>query len=159
MIQNGCEFVNALIRCLKVNLTKHISRMKKMYARFIRIQKFSLSILLLLLFITTEVFAGGPWVIPPGQLYLTAGFSRKVGKERYTHFHLDPNNTPKNYNDDVDSFALVTPPDSTTVDGKFHDFRYYYFQGQVGICKNLELDWTLNWLEGREAQRSGSIHG
>lgn len=115
--------------------------------------------LMILVIFTGDVFAGGPWVLEPGQAYLTTGFSRKVGKQRYTHFHLDVNKTPKNYTDDVDSFALVTPADSTTVDGKFHDFRYYYFQGYVGICKNLELDWTINFLEGREASRSNPYTG
>jgi len=106
--------------------------------------------------------AGGPWVLGKGQSNLSLGFSRKVGKERWSQFHLDPNYTPKNLNDDVDSFALVTPKANTTVDGKFHDFRYYYFQGSIGITKNLEFDWTLNWLEGREAQtkdpKTGKLH-
>ncbi len=111
---------------------------------------------------SSDAFAGGPWVLGKGQSDLSLGFSRKVGKERWSQFHLDPNGTPKNYNDDVDSFALVSSPDSSTVDGKFHDFRYYYFQGSVGIIKNLELDWTINYLEGREAQtkdpRTGQLH-
>ena len=107
-------------------------------------------------------YAGGPWVLDKGQTSLSFGFSRKTAKQRWTNFHLDPNGTPKNLNDDVDSFALVTPKQTTTVDGYFHDFRYYYFQGYVGVCKNLELNWTLNFLEGREAQTrdpyTGQLH-
>src|SRR4051812_14771261 len=91
----------------------------------------------LLLIVTDNAFAGGPWVLGKGQTDLTLGFSRKVGKERWQQFHLDPNGTPKNLNDDVDSFALVHSADSATVDGKFHDFRYCYFQGSIGIAKNL----------------------
>lgn len=124
--------------------------------------RISAAVLLILVIFTGDALAGGPWVMQPGQAYLNFGFSRKVGKERWSHFHLDVNNTPKNYTDDVDSFALGNPHDSVTVDGKFHDFRYYYFQGYVGLAKNLELNWTLNWLEGREAQRSnpktGKLH-
>jgi len=119
-------------------------------------------IAVLVVTITDASFAGGPWVLGKGQVDLSLGFSRKVGKERWQHYHLDPNGTPKNLNDDVDSFALVKPPDSVTVNGKFHDFRYYYFQGSIGITKNLELDWTLNWLEGRESQtrdpKTGILH-
>lgn len=127
-------------------------------------QKFTITILITMLFLTIAdtTYAGGPWVLGKGQADLSLGFSRKVGKERWSQFHLDPNGTPKNLNDDVDSFALVIPRANTTVDGKFHDFRYYYFQGSMGICKNLELDWTLNWLEGREAQTrdpyTGQLH-
>lgn len=119
-------------------------------------------IVFILLSFAGETYAGGPWVLGKGQAGLSLGFSRKVGKERWSHFHNDPNGTPKNLNDDVDSFALTTPKSITTVDGKFHDFRYYYFQGAVGICKNLEINWTLNWLEGREAQTrdpyTGQLH-
>jgi hypothetical protein len=121
-----------------------------------------LFITILLISFSDAAFAGGPWVLGKGQTNLTLGFSRKVGKERWQQFHLDPNGTPKNYNDDVDSFALVHSADSATVDGKFHDFRYYYFQGSIGITQNLEIDWTLNWLEGREAQtrdpETGQLH-
>jgi hypothetical protein len=109
-------------------------------------------IITFLLITDDNAYAGGPWVLGKGQVDLSLGFSRKVGKERWQVYHLDPNGTPKNLNDDVDSFALVSSPDSATVDGKFHDFRYYYFQGVIGIAKNLELDWTINWLEGRESQ-------
>ncbi|MGB3074761.1 MAG: hypothetical protein WBB36_05550 [Chitinophagales bacterium] len=113
---------------------------------------FVLLIMIEVLFQPGNAYAGGPWVLGQGQTNLSFGFSRKVGEQRWQHFHLDPNGTPKNLTDDVDSFALTRPPDSVTVDGKFHDFRYYYFQGSIGIAKNLELDWTLNWLVGREAQ-------
>jgi hypothetical protein len=128
------------------------------------LHKFKTAILITILFILVAdtTYAGGPWVLMKGQTDLSLGFSRKVGKERWQEFHLDPNGTTKNLDDDVDSFALVSSPDSATIDGKFHDFRYYYFQGSVGIAKNLELDWTINWLEGREAQtkdpKTGKLH-
>ncbi|MEO6166943.1 MAG: hypothetical protein ABIO46_02000 [Chitinophagales bacterium] len=131
---------------------------------FLLYKKYRVTLLMLALLIMTAdaTYAGGPWVLGKGQTTLSLGFSRKVGKERWQHYHLDPNSTPKNLTDDVDSFALVHPPDSATVDGKFHDFRYYYFQGAIGIAKNLELNWTLNWLEGREAQtrdpKTGQLH-
>lgn len=117
---------------------------------------------ILLLMFADGASAGGPWVLGRGQADLSLGFSRKVGRERWQQYHLDHNGTPKNLNDDVDSFALTHSPDSAAVDGKFHDFRYYYFQGSIGIAKNLELDWTLNFLEGREAQtkdpKTGKLH-
>lgn len=125
--------------------------MKKSKDLFYKIV-FSLLIVVEVLFQSGDVYAGGPWVLGKGETNLNFGFSRKVGEQRWQHFHLDPNGTPKNLTDDVDSFALTRPPDSVTVDGMFHDFRYYYFQGSIGIAKNLELDWTLNWLVGREAQ-------
>lgn len=131
---------------------------------FLLLSNFGITVIIVILFLFSPdtLYAGGPWVLGKGQTTLSLGFSRKVGKERWQHYHLDPNHTTKNLTDDVDSFALVQSPDSVTVDGKFHDFRYYYFQGSVGIAKNLELNWILNWLEGRETQtrdpKTGQLH-
>jgi len=127
-------------------------------------KKLSITIFITILFLIVgnAAFAGGPWVLGKGQADLSLGFSRKVGQERWSQLHLDPSDTQKNLNDDVDSFFLTSSPDSASIHGKFHDFRYYYFQGAIGIAKNLELDRALNFLEGREAQtrdpKTGKLH-
>ncbi len=128
------------------------------------VKKFRAAIITAMLMATATDLAqaGGPWVLGKGQTGLYIGFSRKVASERWQHYHLDPNGTFKDLTDDIDSFALVSSPDSVMVNGKLHDFRYYYFQGAMGIAKNLELNWTLNWLEGRETQvrdpKTGKLH-
>jgi hypothetical protein len=125
-----------------------------------KISVFSFIIASILL--SSNVMAGGPWVLGKGQSTLSLGFSRKVGEQRWAPFVNGTNNsqqqhdaahdsTPTNLSDDIITYELIHNPDSTTVDEKFHDFRYYYFQGAFGICKNLELDITLNYLIGREA--------
>ncbi len=116
----------------------------------------------ILIIFLQDSFAGGPWVLGAGQSNLSLGYSRKVGKKRWSATITEPDGSTKldkNYNNDVITYSLVDPHDSVTVDGKFHDFRYTYFQGQIGICKNLELDFTINWLNGLEAQRSDPYTG
>lgn len=83
--------------------------------------------------IAPEVEAnGGPWTQKPGKVKLTMGYSRKTAGSRWTNGVLD------------------TPPDSTLVDGLFHDFRYGYVSGAVGIVDGLELSGTINYLWGYE---------
>ena len=121
-------------------------------------KQISIALISVLIIFSGDAFAGGPWVMQPGQANLSFGFSRKVGKQRWSPT-VDTKDTPTDYSDDVITYSLQTPPDSTTVDGKFHVFRYYYFQGYLGICKNLELDWTINYLVGREAQTANPYTG
>ncbi|MBA3647138.1 MAG: hypothetical protein H0W62_01080 [Chitinophagales bacterium] len=119
-----------------------------------------LSFLLFLVIMDVQpLIAGGPWVLGKGQSTLSLGFSRKVGKERWSATIKGVTETPTDFSDDVVKYSLITPADSTTVDGKFHDFRYYYFQAAIGICKNLELDATINYLVGREASRTNPYTG
>lgn len=129
----------------------------KIFFTFSRLFRYSFALVFVLI-ICNEAFAGGPWVLGKGQADLSIGFSRKVGKQRWAPT-VDNNETSKNYADDIITYSLITPADSTTVDGKFHDFRYYYFQGAVGLAKNLELNWTINWLVGREASRTNPKTG
>jgi hypothetical protein len=95
--------------------------------------RFTGAVLILLLLASTDIYAGGPWTQKPGKARLTFGYSRKTAGTRWR--------------DNV----LITPPDSSTVDGLFHDFQYAYLYGEIGIVENLELSGTINYLFGYEA--------
>jgi hypothetical protein len=93
----------------------------------------TIAVFLFLTCFAVDLYAGGPWALKPGKVKLTVGFSRKTATTRWR------------------DGVLVDPPDSSTVDGMFHDFQYGYLYGEVGIVEGLELSATINYLWGYEA--------
>lgn len=87
---------------------------------------------ILLTFFAADAYAGGPWALKKGKGRLTAGYSRKTAGSRWIEHQLEQNH------------------DSTLVNGLFHDFRYGYITGEIGIIDNLELSATINYLWGYE---------
>ena len=83
--------------------------------------------------LATDLHAGGPWASKPGKGRLTFGYSRKTAGSRW-----------------LTDGTVEQQPDSLLVDGLFHDFRYAYLSGEVGLFENLELSGTLLYLWGYE---------
>jgi hypothetical protein len=87
------------------------------------------------LLIPAAGFCGGAWVPAPGKGDLQLGFSRKTAS------------TSWDVNGDV--FTNLT-----TVDGKrvisYHDFRYTYLSGEVGLFNRLSARFLFTYLYGLE---------
>ncbi len=79
--------------------------------------------------------AGGAWVPAPGHGSLYLGFSRKTANSSWNAFG--------------DAF---THRDSVGRE-VWHDFRYAYLSGEVGVVKNLSVTFTGTWLHGLEGPR------
>lgn len=91
----------------------------------------------LLLWPGSLAYAGGAWVPAPGQGSLYLGFSRKTAASSW----------------DADGKAF----DHLTAAGQknWHDFRYVYLSGEVGVVPRLALTFSGTWLDGREGPRPG----
>jgi len=80
-------------------------------------------------------FGGGAWVPKPGEGDFQLGFSRKTASS--------------SWDADGDSFDNLT-----TVAGKrvpaYHDFRYGYLSGELGIFHNLSARALVTYLHGLE---------
>lgn len=81
-------------------------------------------------------WAGGAWVPAPGHGYVYAGFSRKTAGSSW-----DTNG------DAYDNVSASTGKIS------YHDFRYIYLFGEVGIFKGASVTITPNWLYGLEGPK------
>lgn len=81
--------------------------------------------------------AGGAWVPARGQGSLYLGFSRKTAASSWD--------------------SSGEPFDHITTDGRknWHDFRYLYLSGEVGVLPRLALTFSGTWLDGREGPRPG----
>lgn len=79
--------------------------------------------------------AGGAWVPEPGQGDVQLGYSRKTASTSWNAFG--------------DSFT-----NTTVVNGQvkrhFHDFRYGYLSGEVGLLPRLSTTFLLTYLHGLE---------
>lgn len=112
--------------------------------------KKQLTILICIIFFCTTGFSqGGPWLVPKGKSIISLGYSRKTASQRWTPKSVDTKGTIAGADDTWSKDSLITAPN--LVDGKFHDFRYVYFNFQYGICKNLEISGNINYLIGYEA--------
>jgi hypothetical protein len=79
--------------------------------------------------------AGGAWVPDPGDGDVELGFSRKTASSSWnTSGHPYTNTTNVN----------GTPTIS------YHDFRYGYLTGEVGLVRNLSFDFVFTYLYGLE---------
>lgn len=83
---------------------------------------------------------GGAWVPAPGHGDIQLGFSQKTA-----HTSYDP------------AGNLYT--NLTTVDGQrvptYHDFRYGYLSGEIGVVKNLSFRALVTYLYGLEGPKDG----
>jgi hypothetical protein len=94
-----------------------------------------IGVALLSIFSARPASAGGAWVPDPGDGDVELGFSRKTASSSWNTSGHPYTNT-------------------TTVDGKqtisYHDFRYSYLSGEVGIVRNLSFNWVFTYLYGLE---------
>ncbi len=107
-------------------------------------------VLITLLLVLVEGYSqGGPWVVGKGKSIVSLGYSRKTASQRWTPKTLDTKGTLSGDDDTWGADSLITAPN--LVDGKFHDFRYVYFNFQYGLFKNFEISGNINYLIGFEA--------
>lgn len=87
------------------------------------------------LLLSSNAFAGGAWLPAPGQGDVQIGFSRKTASSSW----------------DSSGHAF---PNTTTFDGQtvphYHDFRYLYLSGEVGLHERLSAQFLVTWLHGLE---------
>lgn len=95
----------------------------------------SICILGALLLIPAAGFCGGAWVPDPGKGDVELGFSRKTASSSW----------------DVDGNAYTN---TTTLNGRkvisYHDFRYTYLSGEVGVFDRLSFRYLFTYLYGLE---------
>jgi hypothetical protein len=95
----------------------------------------SIWILFAFLLIPAAGFCGGAWVPDPGKGDVELGFSRKTASSSW----------------DVDGNAYTN---TTVVNGKkvisYHDFRYTYLSGEVGVFHRLSARYLFTYLYGLE---------
>lgn len=92
----------------------------------------------LLLFLTVSAgtgFCGGAWVPAPGDGDVQLGFSRKTAST--------------SWNSSGDSFQNTTVRDGETK-RHYHDFRYGYLSGEVGLLPRLSTRFVMTYLHGLE---------
>jgi hypothetical protein len=86
-------------------------------------------------FIPVTAFCGGAWVPAPGKGDFQLGFSRKTASNSW----------------DAKGNSF---PNLTTVAGQrvpaYHDFRYGYFSGEIGIFRHLSARALITYLHGLE---------
>lgn len=82
-----------------------------------------------------SLLAGGAWVPEPWQGDVQLGFSQKTANTSWDSFG--------------DSFHHTTVHDGETV-GHYHDFRYAYLSGELGLVRRLSATWTVTYLYGLE---------
>jgi len=92
------------------------------------------------LLLSSDAFAGGPWVGDPGTGSLTFGFSRKTASDSW------------------DTFGNRSTG-STLVDGLVHDFQYAYLNPDWVLCPHLELYANFNYIWGYEATGKDVVTG
>jgi hypothetical protein len=79
--------------------------------------------------------AGGAWAPGPGHGYLYVGFSRKTADSSWT--------TDGTHRLNANTNGIVS----------WHDFRYVYLYGEVGVLPNLSVLITPTWLYGLEGPK------
>ena len=100
-----------------------------------------LGFLIAALLLSSSAFAGGAWIPEPWKGDIQLGFSQKTA------------NT--SWNASGDSFHNTTVREGETL-SHYHNFRYAYFAGELGLVGNLSFTWTATYLYGLEgAHRRG----
>ncbi|HBL27365.1 MAG TPA: hypothetical protein DD490_11075 [Acidobacteria bacterium] len=92
--------------------------------------------LLVALAVPTEVLAGGAWVPPPGKGDVQLGVSRKTASTSWNR----EGETFRNRN----SAGQIS----------YHDFRYAYLSGEVGLLPRLSTRFLVTYLDGFEGPHS-----
>lgn len=82
-----------------------------------------------------EALAGGAWIPAPGKGDLQLGFSRKTASSSW--------DSSGNAFDNTTTFEGHTVP-------HYHDFRYVYLSGEVGLHERLSAVFLVTWLHGLE---------
>jgi hypothetical protein len=95
-------------------------------------------VLAVLAALPSAAFAGGAWVPAPGQGDVQLGFSQKTA------------NT--SWDSSGNAFHNLTTFEGERV-SHYHDFRYAYLSGEVGLLRNLSATWTVTYLDGLEGPR------
>jgi hypothetical protein len=95
----------------------------------------SICLLSAVLLVPAAGFCGGAWVPDPGKGDMELGFSRKTASTSW----------------DVNGDVFTN---TTTVDGRkvisYHDFRYTYLSGELGVLKRLSVRYLFTYLYGLE---------
>jgi hypothetical protein len=91
-----------------------------------------LSLLCLALAAPTAVWAGGAWVPAPGHGDLNFGFSRKTASTSW--------DTQGNAYTNANSAGVIS----------YHDFRYFYLDGEIGLFRNFSATFLMTYLDGIE---------
>lgn len=82
--------------------------------------------------------AGGAWVPEPGQGDVQIGFSRKTASTSWNAFG--------------DTIVHTTVLDGERV-RNYHDFRYGYLSGEIGLLRNLSGTFVVTYLDGLEGPK------
>lgn len=98
-----------------------------------------LGFLIAALIVPQLALAGGAWVPEPWQGDVQLGYSQKMA------------NT--SWNSSGDSFHNTTVREGETL-SHYHDFRYAYFAGELGLLRRLSATWTVTYLYGLEGPRN-----
>jgi hypothetical protein len=103
-----------------------------------KVSRFVRSVVLLasaLLAFPAAGFCGGAWLPEPGQGDIQLGFSRKTAST--------------SWNVNGDAFRNLTTRDGRRV-VTYHDFRYAYLSGEVGLLRRVSARFTFTYLDGYE---------
>ncbi len=85
-----------------------------------------------LLLIADAGFCGGAWVPQPGDGDIQLGFSRKTAST--------------SWNRDGETFRNLNGQGQVS----YHDFRYAYLSGEIGLLKRLSTRFLITYLDGFE---------
>lgn len=96
------------------------------------IKKICLLSILGLLLVAEAGFCGGAWVPKPGDGDVQLGFSRKTAST--------------SWNRDGDTFRNVNNQGRVS----YHDFRYAYLSGEIGLLNRLSTRFLITYLDGFE---------
>jgi hypothetical protein len=91
--------------------------------------------LVLVLLVSLPSHAGGAWLVPPGKVDLQLGVSRKTASSSW--------DSSGNAFDNTTTFEGHTVP-------HYHDFRYVYLSGEVGLHDRVSAQFLVTWLHGLE---------
>lgn len=106
-----------------------------------------------------DSFAQSPWSLPKGEFNFGLGYSRKTAGKRWYPTSIDTKGTASGEDDTWTADSLQEGP--PLIDGKFHDFRYVFFEPRIGLGWGFEVSALICWLDGWERTTShpGKIPG
>jgi hypothetical protein len=85
--------------------------------------------------LSVAAFAGGAWVPPPGKGDIQLGFSRKTASS--------------SWDASGEAFANTTNFEGHVVPA-YHDFRYAYLSGEIGLVNRMSARFLVTYLYGLE---------
>ncbi|HWW62717.1 MAG TPA: hypothetical protein VN181_15185, partial [Thermoanaerobaculia bacterium] len=90
------------------------------------------------LLVPASAFCGGAWVPEPGKGDLQLGFSRKTASSSW----------------DANGNSFVNANNAGVI--SYHDFRYAYVSGEVGLLRHLSARFLVTYLHGLEGPHASS---